>query len=436
MLHKDFFNRRAKLLAQLDKDSIAIIVAAPEVLRNGDAHYSYRPNSDLYYLTGFEEPQAVAIFAPGGDHGDFILFNQVKDKLKEQWDGYIVGQEEACSVYGADKAFPIADIREELPKLMLGRTKIFYDLGKPHFDDVVINAISSLRRKVRSGVKAPMDIVSVDALLHEQRLIKSEFEIEQMRHAVNASVIAHKKAMQLCRPGLSEYHLAAEIHYEFQKHGCFHPAYTSIVGAGKNGCILHYISNNCELQDGDLVLIDAGAEYNNYAADLTRTFPVNGKYSEEQKLIYELVLNSQKAALEQAKAGACWTAMQTGIVKVLTEGLVELGILQGKVADLIEKKAYTPFYMHNSGHWLGLDVHDAGSYKINEDWRTLQAGMVLTIEPGLYIAANTPGVDEKWWNIGVRIEDDVLITESGNDVLSKDLPKELADVEALMRSQD
>lgn len=434
MLSKDFTNRRKKLLSQLDKNSIAIIVAAPEVLRNGDAHYRYRQSSDFYYLTGLEEPEAVAIFAPGSDQGDFILFNRVKDKSKEQWDGYIAGQEDACAVYGADKAFPIADIRAQLPRLMLGRTKIYYDLGKPHFDDVVVSAMTSLRRQVRTGVKAPTDIISIDALVHEQRLIKSDFEVEQMRHAVNASVVGHKKAMQLCRPGLFEYHLAAEIHYEFQKHGCLNPAYSSIVGAGKNACVLHYISNNSELKDGDLVLIDAGAEYNNYAADITRSFPVNGQYSEEQKLIYELVLRSQKAALEKAKAGACWTAMQTSIIQVLTEGLVELGILKGNPKELIEQKAYLPFYMHNSGHWIGLDVHDVGTYKVNGDWRKLAAGMVITIEPGLYISANMPGVDEKWWNIGVRIEDDVLITESGNDVLSKDLPKELADIEALMNS--
>lgn len=434
MLTTDYSDRRKKLLANLDSDSIAILIAAPEMIRNGDSTHLYRQNSDFYYFTGFSEPESIAIFAPNSEYGNFILFNRPKNKTKELWDGPLAGQEDACKIYGADNSFQINEIDSYLPKLMQGRSKIYYEFGKAKFDTNILTAVSSLRRQVRAGVQAPNNFLSLEAIIHDFRLCKTAHELELMRHAVNTSVNAHKKAMQICKPGLMEYQLAAEIHYEFQRNGCKTPAYNTIVGSGKNACVLHYIQNDAELKSGDLVLIDAGAEYKNYAADITRAFPVNGKFSPEQKQIYELVLQSQKAALNVAKPGALWTDMQDAIIKTLTEGLVELGILKGNTTDLIQQKAYLPFYMHNSGHWLGMDVHDAGTYKVDGQWRRLEPNMVLTVEPGLYISAGTAGVAEKWWNIGVRIEDDVLITKSGNEVLSEALVKEINDIEALMRA--
>lgn len=433
MLHKDYAERRKKLLAALDSDSIGIISAAPEVVRNGDSHFLYRQNSDFYYFTGLSEADAVAIFALGSEFGDFILFNRPKDKVREQWDGVMAGQEDACQIYGADSSFPFADIDAYLLKLMQGRSKVYFDLDKGNFDNHIITAIAELRRQVRAGAKAPTSILSLEQITHEMRLFKSQHEIELMRHAAKATVAGHKKAMQVCKPGMREYHLAAEVFYEFQKHGCQTSAYNSIVGSGANGCVLHYVQNDAELKSGDLVLIDAGGEYKSYAADITRTFPINGKYSSEQKAIYEIVLNAQKAALAVIKPSTVWTHIQEVVVKTITQGLIELGLLKGNLSKLIEEKAYLPFYMHKPGHWLGMDVHDVGSYKVNGEWRRLQTDMVITVEPGIYISAGNTRVPEKWWNIGVRIEDDVLITPHGNDVLSKDLVKEVADIEALMR---
>lgn len=434
MVTTDYADRRKKLLAALDSDSIAILVAAPELIRNGDSTYLYRQNSDFYYFTEFDEPEAVAIFAPNSEYGNFILFNRPRNKTKELWGGPIVGQENACKIYGADSSFPISEIDNYLPKILQGRSKIYFEFAKTNFNTNILTAVSNLRQQVRSGVKAPSNFLSLETIIHDFRLCKSDHELALMRHAVNISVNAHKRAMQICKPGLMEYQLAAEIQYEFQKNGCISPAYTTIVGSGKNACVLHYIQNDTELKSSDLVLIDAGAEYKNYAADITRAFPVNGKFSPEQKQIYELVLQAQKAALKVAVPGALWASMQEAIIKTLTEGLVELGILKGNITDLIQEKAYVPFYMHNSGHWLGMDVHDVGTYKLDGQWRMLEPNMVLTIEPGLYISAGTPGVAEKWWNIGVRIEDDVLITKTGNEVLSEALPKEVTDIEALMQT--
>jgi Xaa-Pro aminopeptidase len=289
-----------------------------------------------------------------------------------------------------------------------------------------------LRGRIRSGQQAPVAFTDITETIHEMRLIKSPAEIALMRKAAEISAQAHIRAMQFCKPGVNEYQLEAEIMYEFQRNGARHPAYTSIVGGGANACILHYISNNEKVKDGELVLIDAGAEYNYYAADITRTFPANGRFSVEQRAIYELVLKSQLAAIKAVRPGAAWPSMQAAIVKVLTQGLIDLGILKGRLNDLIAKEAYFPFYMHKSGHWLGLDVHDAGRYKIDGKWRTLKPGMVLTVEPGIYISADIPGVHKRWHNIGVRIEDDVLVTAKGCDILSRDVPKSVADIEALM----
>jgi Xaa-Pro aminopeptidase len=429
----EYAKRRKQLMQQIGPKGIAILTTAPTARRNGDAHYLYRQQSDFYYLTGFEEPEAVAILAPKRKGGEFILFNRVRDRAHEIWDGVRAGQEGACKIYGADAAYPIADLKKMLPELLAGRETIHYAIGmEPEFDDVIIGALNKIRGKIRSGYQAPVGCVDVTDTVHEMRLIKSTAEIALMRKAAEISAAAHVRAMRFCKPGLNEYELEAEIHHEFQRNGARTPAYTSIVGSGANACILHYIDNNQTIRNGDLVLIDAGAEYKNYAADITRTFPANGRFSAEQRAIYELVLKSQLAAIKAVKPGAAWPSMQAIIVKIITQGLLDLGILKGRLPDLIEKEAYLPFYMHKSGHWLGLDVHDAGRYRIDNKWRTLQPGMVLTVEPGIYISADIPGVHKRWHNIGVRIEDDVLVTAKGADVLSRDVPKSVADIEALM----
>jgi Xaa-Pro aminopeptidase len=429
----EFAKRRKELMRQIGPDGMVIIPAAPEILRNGDAFYAYRQNSDFYYLTGFEEPEAVLILAPKRKEGEYILFNRVRDRAREIWDGPRAGQEGACKEFLADQSFPIQKLTEMLPDLMVGRESIHYTLGQNHdFDQTLLEAVNRVRAKVRSGLQSPIAFVDIGPSLHEMRLFKSPAEAAVMQKAVDITTEAHIRAMQACKPGMYEYQLEAELQYSFQRHGARAPAYNSIVGAGRNSCVLHYISNNNKIADGDLVLIDAGCEYQNYASDITRTFPANGRFSAEQRAIYELVLESQVAAVKAVKPGAVWTAPQTVIVKIITQGLVDLGLLKGNVDDLIEKEAYFPFYMHRSGHWLGLDVHDVGRYRINNKWRSMQPGMVLTVEPGIYISSDIPGVHKRWHNIGVRIEDDVMVTETGRNNLSQKIPKTVAEIEALM----
>lgn len=430
---QEYAQRRQKILDKIGSTAIAIFPAAPEYYRTGDTHFPYRQNSDLYYLTGFSEPESIAVLVPGHDKGEFILFNRERDQLMEIWNGKRAGQEGACKDFAANQSYPIKDFAEKIIDLMADRQTVYYALGRqPEIDEQIINAVNKLRNKVRSGVNAPITITNSENLTNEMRLIKSPAEINLMRKAGQISVHGHKRAMGICKPGLFEYQLEAELLYEFFRNGCRSPAYTSIVGSGANSCILHYIENNATLQDGDLVLIDAGGEFENYNADITRTFPVNGKFTKEQREIYEIVLAAQLAGIEQVRPGNPWPQIQQTIIRIITEGLVNLGLLTGNVDQLIESKAYTAFYMHNSGHWLGLDTHDVGSYKIANEWRELATGMVLTVEPGIYIAANTPGVDKKWWDIGIRIEDDVLVTENGYEILTTGLPKTVAEIEALM----
>ena len=429
----EYAKRRKQLMQQIGPKGIMILTSSPTARRNGDATYAYRQHSDFYYVTGFDEPEAVAILAPKRKEGEFILFNRVRDRKHEIWDGIRAGQAGARKTYGANEAFPIADLETMLPEILSGRETLHYAIGMdPHFDTLVINTLNQLRGRIRSGHQAPVACVDVSETLHEMRLIKSPAEIALMRKAAEISAEAHIRAMRFCKPGINEYQLEAEISHEFQRNGARYPAYTSIVGSGANSCILHYINNNQKIKDGDLVLIDAGAEYEYYAADITRTFPANGHFSDEQRAIYALVLKSQLAAIKTVRPGAAWPSMQTAIVKTLTQGLLDLGILKGRLPDLIEKEAYLPFYMHKSGHWLGLDVHDAGRYKVNGKWRTLKPGMVLTVEPGIYISADIPGVHKRWHNIGVRIEDDVLVTAKGCDILSAGAPKSITDIETLM----
>ncbi len=429
----EYAKRRKQLMQTIGPTGIVILPSAREYIRNGDAYYYFRQYSDFYYLTGFDEPESVLILAPKRKEGEYILFNRVRDRDREIWDGPRAGQEGACKEFLADQAFPIAELEAMLPELLVGRESVHYSLGfDKTFDDILLRAVNNIRAKIRGGLQSPIAFVDVGPSLHEMRLVKSPAEIAMMQKAVDITAFGHIRAMEVCEPNKYEYELEAELMYEFHKRGARSSAYNSIVGAGKNTCILHYVTNNQKIVDGDLVLIDAGAEYQNYAADITRTFPANGKFSGEQCAIYELVLESQLAAIKAIKPGASWTAAQNVIVKILTQGLVDLGLLKGNVDNLIEKRAYFPFYMHKSGHWLGLDVHDAGRYNINNKWRPLEAGMTLTVEPGLYISADIPGVHKRWHNIGVRIEDNVVVTETGRDVLSKQIPKTVADIEALM----
>lgn len=430
----EFAARRQAVMKCIGENGVVIIPAALEVHRNSDAVYPYRQHSDFYYLTGFNEPEAVLVLAPGRAEGEFVLFNRVRDPHHEIWDGPRAGQVGACEAFKADQAFPIAEFSQHLPEFLMGRDTIHTNLGTvPSFDADLMQAMQSMRAKVRSGLQMPFSLTDIDPIIHEMRLMKSPAEIALMQQAIDITGRGHVAAMKAARPGLHEYALEAELSYAFQREGARFSAYNAIVGSGKNTCILHYVNNNALIQDGDLILIDAGAEIDNYAADITRTFPANGRFSGEQRAIYELVLASQAAAINTIKPGASWQAAQTAIVQCLTQGLVDLGILKGNVDNLIEAQAYTPYYMHRSGHWLGLDVHDVGRYKLGDEWRALQAGMVLTVEPGLYLSATIPGLEARWHNIGVRIEDDVLVTPAGNQVMSLAIPKTISDIEAVMR---
>lgn len=429
----EYAKRRKDLMQQVGASSIVILPAAKELLRNNDAVYPFRQNSDFYYLTGFDEPEAVLVLAPKRKEGEYILFNRPRDRDKEIWEGRRAGQEGARKIYHADQAFPIDQFESMLPALLSGREAIHYPLGRDkNFDAILINAINDIRTKVRGGVQPPISFVDITPSLHEMRLFKSKDEITAIRKAVEITHKGHERAMQKCKPGMYEYQLEAEMLYEFQRHGARFTAYNSIVGAGPNTCILHYVNNNQKIADGDLILIDAGAEYENYAADITRTFPANGQFSSEQRTIYDLVLAAQLAGIKAVKPGASFLAAQSAIVNVITQGLIDLGILKGSLDHLIEKQAYFPFYMHRSGHWLGLDVHDVGRYRVENKWRGLEPGMVLTVEPGIYISADIPGVHKRWHNIGVRIEDDVLVTKKGHEVLSSQIPKQAAEIEDLM----
>lgn len=425
--------RRRERLMQHMGGGVAILPTAPVRVRNRDVHYSYRYDSDFYYLTHFPEPDAVAVLVPGREHGQYILFCRERHPEKEIWDGRRAGIEGAREMYGADDAFPIDDIDEILPGLLENREKVFYSMGRYRdFDARLMNWVNEVRGKSRNGVHAPGEFVDLDHIVHEMRLYKGAEEIRIMKRAAKVSAAAHRRAIQACRPGMMEYELEAELLYEFKKGGGLFPAYPPIVGSGKNACILHYTDNNAQLHDGDLVLIDAAAEIDGYAADVTRTFPANGRYSGEQRALYDAVLAAQLAAIEQVKPGKHWNDPHETAVRVLTQGLKDLGLLQGDVEGHIEKGDYKRFYMHRTGHWLGMDVHDVGDYKVDDVWRLLEPGMTLTVEPGLYIAGGANDIAERWWNIGIRIEDDVLVTREGNEVLSRDVPKAADEIEALM----
>ncbi len=432
MTKKDFLRRRQDLMDIMGPDTIAILPNAPIANRNRDVDYNYRGDSNFHYLSGFDEPESVIVIVPGRPHGEYLLFCREKDLAKEIWDGYRAGQEGAIDLYGADDSYPITDLDDILPGLLEGKEKAFYTMGKlPSFDQRMVGWLNHLRNASRQGKHSPTEIIELDHTLNELRLFKSKSEIKAMRYAADVSAQAHIRAMQFTQPGQWEYQVEAEIIHEFMKNDCRSPAYPSIVGGGENGCILHYIENNHRLKNNDLLLIDAGAEYDYYAADITRTFPVNGTFSNPQKALYNIVLDAQKAAIEEVKPGNHWNQPHEAAVAVLTEGLLNLGLLKGKLSKLIKKESYREFYMHRTGHWLGMDVHDVGDYKVGGQWRELEAGMVLTVEPGLYIR-DPEHIDKKWHFTGIRIEDDVLVTKIGHDVLSKAAPKEVDDIEALM----
>jgi Xaa-Pro aminopeptidase len=420
-------------MRMMGEGGIAILPSAPVRTRNRDVDHPYRQDSDFLYLSGFPEPEAVIVLVPGREQGEYILFCRDKDPEQEIWHGRRYGPEGAMAHFDVDDAFPIDDIDDILPGLMEHCERVYYTMGlDPQFDKRVMDWVNSLRRQARSGAHVPYEFVSLDFLLHDMRLFKHRDELRLMKKAAKISMQAHKRAMQTCRPGLYEYQLDAEILYEFQRNGATW-AYPSIVGGGANGCILHYTENNQELKDGDLVLIDAGCEYQGYDADITRTFPVSGRFSEPQKEIVELVCEANLEAIKQVKPGNHWNDPHHAAVRALTKGMVDIGLLKGAPAKLIKDEAYKQYFMHRTGHWLGMDVHDVGDYKVDDEWRLLEPGMVLTIEPGLYIQHGSRGA-RRWWDIGVRIEDDVVVTKDGHDVLTGDLAKSVDDIEALMNA--
>ena len=433
MKQEEFARRRKSLVGMLQEGAIVIIANAPEKIRNRDVFYPYRPDSDFYYLTGFGEPESVAVIIPDRQQGEYLLFCRESDTGAEIWNGTRAGLSGACDDFGAEDAFPITDIDDILPGLLENKKRIYYSMGRyQNFDQKLINWVSQVGSMGRSGIHAPDQFLSLSRIIHEMRLYKSEAELELMKKAADISANAHLAAMKVATVGIKEYQIEAELTGAFLAEGSRSPAYPSIVGSGKNACILHYTDNNDVLRDGDLVLVDAGAEYEFYAADITRTYPVNGVFSTEQRQIYEIVLRAQCAAIDQVKPGNSWDNPHSAAVEVITEGLVELGILEGDVEDLIGLEAYRPYFMHRTGHWLGMDVHDVGDYKVGDQWRPLEPGMVTTIEPGLYLSSGIVGLDSRWFDIGVRIEDDVLVTDDGCEVLSHAVPKTISEIEDVM----
>jgi len=429
----EYAARRQRLIRAMGPTGVAIIPSAREVIRNRDAHYRFRQDSDFLYLSGFNEPDSLLVLVPNRKEGEFLMFVRPRDAAREIWDGRRAGPEGAVSRYGADQAFVIDEFDKQLQDLLAGRERVFYTFGEhPEWDPKIAACVREIREVSRRGAAAPTDFVALETTLHEQRLIKTEAELELIRHACAVTAGAHVRAMRATRPGGWEWAVAAEIHHEFERHG-MECGYGSIVGGGDNACILHYKENESPLNAGDLLLIDAGGEYRGYTADITRTFPINGTYSGAQKAVYEVVLAAQRAAIAELTAGNASSRPHEVATRALTEGMVALGLLSGDVDSLIADGKHRQFYMHGTGHWLGLDVHDVGRYKIDGVARPFQPGMVMTVEPGLYIAPGTPGIDPRFHGIGIRIEDDVLVTASGPEVLTHGVPKTVAEVEAVMR---
>lgn len=430
----DFELRRDRLAQQMGPNSIAIIETSPVAYRNRDADYKFRADSSFFYLTGFAEPEAVAVIETTDTVDDYTysLFCRERNREMEIWNGYRAGIDGAIEDFEADEAYAIDLLDEEILEKLLNKERLYYRIGhRAEFDAKISQWIKQADAQQRRGNGSPSQVLQLDRIVDEMRLIKSDQEIELMQIASNISAAAHMRAMQQVRPDMIEYALEAELNYVFGQHGCV-PSYNSIVGGGENACILHYVENNKPLNSGDLVLIDAACEYEFYASDITRTFPVNGKFSPEQKALYEIVLAAQYAAIDAVRIGNAYREPHEVAVRILTQGLIDLGLLKGDLNELIETEAFRQFYMHGTGHWLGMDVHDVGSYKADGEWRAYEDGMVVTVEPGLYIAPDDESVDPKWRGIGIRIEDDVVATQQGPLVLTKDVVKEIADIEQLM----
>jgi len=429
---QEFARRRKQLMRMAGEDSIIILSAASEKIRNSDVHYPYRQNSDFLYLTGFSEPGAVLCMLPDAKAPKSILFCRERDPEREMWDGPMAGLKGAVSHYGMDEAIDIDDLGKRLPKMLQDRDRIYYDLGKaPLFDQRLIGWLNDFRDKPRKTFHAPEEIHALDHMLHDLRLYKSKDELKAMQRSAAVAVEAHERAMKSCRPGMNEAEIHAELNYVFTRNQC-HPSYNPIVGGGANACILHYIANRDLLNDGDLLLIDAGAEYDGYASDITRTFPVNGKFSPEQKDLYDVVLEAQVAAIDKARAGNHWQDVHDVAVRVATRGMIDLGILKLSLEEELVQEGYKHFYVHNTGHWLGLDVHDVGDYTVDGESRLLEPGMVMTVEPGIYIPPNDNSVRKVFRGMGIRIEDNVVVTRDKPQVLTADLAKTTADIEALM----
>jgi len=433
MNRKEFAKRRKTLMRMVGEDGIAILPSAPVKTRNRDVEYRFRQDSDFYYLTGFAEPGAVALLAPGRDNGEYILFCRDRDKQQELWHGSRTGTDGAVEDFAADDAFPIDDIDDILPGILESRNRVFYTMGAfAEFDQRITEWVKALRSREASGVHTPHEFIALDHILHDMRLYKSRAEISAMRKAAKIAVRAHRRAMACVAPGMYEYEVEAEFMHEFRRHDTTW-SYTPIVGTGANACTLHYVDNNAQLADNDLLLIDAGCEYDYYASDITRTLPVNGRFSPEQRAVYEIVLEAQLAAIEKTREGNHWNDPHDAAVRIITKGLKKIGLLNGTVPKLIRDEAYREYFMHRTGHWIGMDVHDVGDYKVGDEWRILEPGMATTVEPGIYIPASRK-VPARWRNIGVRIEDDVIVTSNGPDVLSKDLAKDPDEIEKLMAS--
>jgi Xaa-Pro aminopeptidase len=431
----DYKERREQLMAKIGNGT-AILRSAPVAVMHNDVEYAYRQDSDFFYLTGFNEAEAVAVLAPHHEEHRYVLFVQPKDWEKEVWSGYRTGVDAAKEKFGADEAYPIAELNEKLPKYLEKADKIYYHLGRDRdFNNVILEQWQRLMKTYSKRGTGPFALESTHPILHSLRMVKSAAELEMMRKAVAISVEAHNHAREFTQPGRYEYEVQAEMEHIFRLRGAIGPSYPSIVASGANSCILHYIENDRHMQDGDLLLIDAGCSYGYYNADITRTFPVGKQFTPEQKILYELVLKAQLEAIAQVQPGNPYNLFHDRAVRVLVEGLMELGLLAGDIEEIIKEEKYKPFYMHRTGHWLGLDVHDAGVYKHGENWQIFQPGHVVTVEPGLYIGAETkpvegqPEIGDRWRGIGIRIEDDVLVTESGNEVLTAGVPKSVEDIE-------
>jgi Xaa-Pro aminopeptidase len=428
--------RLTEFMQRMDQDAVAVLFSAPEILRNGDNHFEWRQDTDFFFLTHLDEPESVAVLRPSHPTHKYVLFVRPRRREEEIWTGIRTGVEGAVAKYGADAAYETGKLAEELPKLLEGHSKLYFRLGhRERNDKLVISTINRLKEQIRSGAEWPVTILDPGSILDEQRLRKDDADLTDLREATRISAAGHVEAMKACRPGMFEYELEAVVEYVFHKLGSQTPGYCSIVGAGYNTTILHYNTNRCRINDGDLVLIDAGAEYNFFTGDITRTFPANGKFTAPQRAVYELVLAAQKAVIGMVRPGVSFMALHERAVDVIAEGLIALGLLSGTKSEVIERGDYKKFFMHRTGHWLGMDVHDVGRYRVADDWRRLEPGMVFTVEPGIYIPEGTEAVSSEFFNIGIRIEDDLLVTSDGYEVLTSGVPKEIDEIEALMREK-